>query len=146
MLIMLTASPTMGYACSWAIGYFHQVTYLRGTIVGVNQGDLRHMSRWLRQRVARPGANLTLYEYWWPAKLSKLRVIRQVKTDQDGHFDFGALPDGHYALAIETPGIGIDEFDVEIVRLRRRTASVTIDISPVHPDCKGGHEFIAASE
>jgi hypothetical protein len=53
-------------------------------------------------------------------------------------FDFGPLRTGHYRLAIDDK----DSFDVEIKELPQVTESVTIDVSPVYPDCTGGHEFI----
>jgi hypothetical protein len=33
-------------------------------------------------------------------------------------------------------------FDVEVTDSVKATKSITIDVSPVHPDCTGGHEFI----
>ena len=45
---------------------------------------------------------------------------------------------GHYTLRID----GGSLFDVEVKDLPRVTASLTIDVSPVSPDCTGGHEFI----
>jgi hypothetical protein len=105
------------------------------------------MSRWMRQHVVRDDVKLTLREYRWPAKLSEMRVVRTIETDKHGGFDFGALPDGHYRLVIDTPwGHGLELFDVQVAQLPRRTTSVTVDISPVHPDCAGGHEFIAIPE
>jgi hypothetical protein len=138
-LVVLTSAA---YPCSWAIGYFHQVTRLRGKVVGVNSGDLRHPFRWMRQHTIRSDAKLTLYEYRWPAKLSDRAVIKVLKTDQHGQFDFGALPTGHYTLVIEDPWGGASWFDVEVAALRTPIEFVTIDISPVHPDCTGGHEFV----
>jgi hypothetical protein len=147
VIVALLAIVPLAYPCSWAIGYFQQVTRLRGTVVGVNKGDLRHMSRWLRQRVVRGDVQLTLYEYRWPLKdWSEMRVVKKVGTDKRGDFDFGTLQDGHYTLVIDAPWGGTEMFDVQVVQLSRRTASVTIDISPVYPDCKGGHEFIAVAE
>jgi len=63
--------------------------------------------------------------------------VKTVETNSDGHFDFGPLKIGHYTLVIEG-----DQFDVEIKDLPRLTESVTIDVSPIFPDCTGGHEFI----
>lgn len=145
-IVALLLLALFAYPCEWAVGYFNQVTSLRGTVVGVDKGDLRHMSRWLRQRIVRGNANLTLYEYRWPAKLSDMRVVKRVETDKHGYFDFGPVLDGHYKLAIDAAWGGTELFDVQILQLPRRTASVTIDISPVYPDCKGGHEFIAVAE
>jgi hypothetical protein len=69
-------------------------------------------------------------------------IVRTLRTDSDGHFDFGVLKDGHYALVIDDPWGGSDRYDVQIVQNAKATSSVKIDISPVYPDCKGGHEFI----
>jgi hypothetical protein len=33
-------------------------------------------------------------------------------------------------------------FDVEVTDSVRITKNVTIDVSPIAPDCTGGHEFI----
>jgi len=63
--------------------------------------------------------------------------VKTVETNSDGRFDFGPLKTGHYTLVIEG-----DQFDVEIKDLPRLTESVTIDVSPIFPDCTGGHEFI----
>src|SRR5512133_2981332 len=57
LLAVETAQP-----CSWAVGYFHQVTSLRGTLVGMSRG----WPRWIRQYVTREGVTLRLYEYRWP--------------------------------------------------------------------------------
>jgi hypothetical protein len=144
MAAFLALAP-LAYPCTWVRGYFYRVTRLRGKVVGVNRGDLRQISRWLRQRVVRDDAKLTLYEYRGTWDRDETRVIKRVDTDRHGNFDFGALPDGHYTLYIGAPWWD-DYFDVQIVQLPRRTAFVIIDISPVYPDCTGGHEFIAASE
>ena len=113
--------------------------------MGVNKGDLRHPIRILRQRVSVGKAKLTLYDYspYWPNPTG--RIVRQVETDENGRFDFGTLPTGHYTLVISS-GSGVDRFDVEVKPLQKPTESVTIDISPVYPDCTGGHEFISVSE
>jgi hypothetical protein len=66
-----------------------------------------------------------------------------VATDDHGNFDFGVLNEGHYTLIVDDAGWGSSEwFDVEIKSLPKQTDSVTIDVSPHFPDCKGGHEFI----
>jgi hypothetical protein len=61
-----------------------------------------------------------------------------VLDDREGRFDFGPLGTGHYTLEID----GKDWFDVEIKVLPQVTESVTIDVSPVFPDCTEGHEFV----
>ena len=64
--------------------------------------------------------------------------MKRVETDDRGSFDFGPLKLGHYTLRIDDK----DLFDVEIKDLPQKTESVTIDISPISPDCTGGHEFL----
>src|ERR1700733_6088645 len=94
--VCLTAPAAM--ACSWAEGYFFQVTSLRGSIVGVGDGDPRHMIKWMRQHVAQGYVSMTLYQYRWPANLDELKTIRKVKADANGRFEFGSLDKGHYKL------------------------------------------------
>jgi hypothetical protein len=64
-------------------------------------------------------------------------LVKTVETDGKGMFDFGPLRTGHYTLTIDDE----DFFDVEIKELPQVTESVTIDVSPVIPDCTEGHEF-----
>jgi hypothetical protein len=143
LLLAMTMAVVSAYPCSWSPGYFHQLTNLRGTVVGANKGDIRHLSRWWRQRVVVRGATLTLYEYRWPVnKRDDMPRVETVRTDNDGKFDFGTLKDGHYMLFIDTPWGGSDSYDVEVMPRAKRNDSVTIDISPVYPDCSGGHEFL----
>jgi len=143
IVIALTALVRTAYPCSFAAGYFHQVMRLRGTVVGVNRGDLRHPFRWARQLVVRPDAKLTLYEYRWPVKaLNELTVVEVVNTDGSGSFDFGTLPRGHYTLYINDPWGDYSLFDIEIVSQPKPVNFEIIDISPVYPDCKGGHELV----
>ena len=144
IVIALMAVVRATYPCSQArIGYFHQVTRLRGAVVGVNRGDLRHPFRWARQRVIRPDVKLTLYEYRWPFKsLNELPVVKVVKADRSGGFDFGTLPRGHYTVDINDPWGGVSSFDIEIVSQLKPVNFEIIDISPIYPDCKGGQEFV----
>lgn len=138
--------PSVAGACTWADGYFHQVTQLRGSLVGVKYGDLRHPFRFLRQRVVVGEARLTLYRYPFNTATDVTKqVLKTVTTDGRGTFDFGPVPLGHYTLLIASTR-GTDRFDVEITRLRRATRSVLIDVSPNYPDCTGGHEFISSQE
>lgn len=58
---------------------------------------------------------------------------KTVETNEHGRFDFGSLKFGHYTLRVDG-----DLFDVEIKDLPRQTESVTIDVSPIYPDCTGG--------
>jgi hypothetical protein len=69
--------------------------------------------------------------------------LKRIVTDAKGKFDFGALSPGHYTLVIEeTEWPHSDWFNLEVKGPRNPSGSVTIDVSPVSPDCKGGHEFI----
>jgi hypothetical protein len=79
---------------------------------------------------------LSLYEYGqpWDERL----LVKTIETDDRGTFDFGLLKLGHYVLRIDDNYL----FDVEITDLPRKTQSVTIDVSPIYPDCTGGHEFL----
>jgi hypothetical protein len=110
-------------ACSWAIGYFQQITALKGRVVGA---DIRGLPRWLRQSFPRKHAKLTLYEYQWPRTPTDLPLVKAVETDNVGRFDFGPVKTGHYTLVVED-----DRFDVEVKDLPHLTESVTIDVSPV---------------
>jgi hypothetical protein len=125
-------------ACSLARGYFYQITALRGRVVGVQTHHV-FCPRWLRQSLVRKHVQLTLYEYRqpWDGTL----VIKTVETNDHGRFDFGSLKFGHYTLRVDG-----DLFDVEIKDLPRQTESVTIDVSPIYPDCTGGHEFLVKME
>jgi hypothetical protein len=129
-------------ACSWAVGYFHQVTAVRGRIVGKNLGLVGF--RWLRQSFSVAGATLTLYEYRSPAKIKDLKKIAVIEADSHGDFDFGSIPKGHYSLDIsvkDSDRMG-GWFDIEVTDAVKATRNVTIDVSPITPDCRGGHEFI----
>ena len=137
-LLLLAVSQV--HACSWAIGYFYQVTALQGRVVGTSWP---HLPRWLRQSFARKHAKLALYAYRWPRTRTDVPpIIRRVETDGEGRFDFGPLETGHYTLIIDSE----DSFDVELKKLPQVTESVTIDVSPVLPDCTGGHEFIVRTK
>lgn len=126
-------------ACDFVIGYFYQVTALRGRVVGTT---FHGLPRWLRQSFVRGHAKLALYEYRWPrASWDDGTFVKTVEADNNGNFDFGSLKTGHYTLEIQSGDL-TDFFDVEIKNLPRVTSSVTVDISPVLPDCTGGHEFI----
>jgi hypothetical protein len=133
---LLLLAVLQARACSWAVGYFYQVTALKGQVVGTTYHGL---PRWLRQSFARKHARLVLYEYRWPRARNNVRpIIKTVETDGAGMFDFGPLRTGHYTLAIDDE----DSFDVEIKGSPQVTESITIDVSPVYPDCTGGHDFI----
>jgi hypothetical protein len=125
-----------------APGYFHQVTALQGRVVGWNLGPFDF--RWLRESFSVNDAILTLYEYRWPAKIQDRKRIAVLRSDSRGNFDFGRVAPGHYSLVIEVPNSDVvgGWFDVEITEKVSPTDSVLLDISPLHPDCTGGNEFI----
>jgi len=135
--------PTQANPCSWAEGYFYQVSALRGNVVGAKIGPLQY-SRRLRQSFARKNATLTLYQYRRPIKQrEEMPLVKTTKTDADGRFDFGEVVPGHYTLIIDDSDWGSSNwFDVEVKQQAKQTATITIDVSPNFPDCKGGHEFI----
>ena len=65
-------------------------------------------------------------------------------SDRHGDFDFGSIPKGHYFLDIvvkNSDQLG-GLFEVEVTEAVKATKNITIDVSPIHPDCKGGQEFI----
>jgi hypothetical protein len=76
--------------------------------------------------------------------MGRLRKVAVTRTDSHGDFDFGPVLTGHYLLSIEVKDsdrMG-DLFDVEVTDSVKGTKSITIDVSPVTPDCRGGHEFL----
>jgi hypothetical protein len=139
---LATLAVSSVLACHWAIGYFYQVTSLRGTVVG-SKFPVLHSLRWYRQSVVRPQAKLTLYDYCWPCDISTRVPVKTVLTGTDGKFDFGIVKPGHYYLRIiDEKGSLEDGFEIEVREPPNPKESETIDISPVYPDCTGGHEFI----
>jgi hypothetical protein len=128
-------------ACSWAVGYFHQVTRLKGKVVGKSLGLVQF--RWLRRSFSVSGAELVLYEYqgWnWNSK-----PLAHAVANSSGEFEFPSLREGHYTLQVKGGGME-DWFDVEITNKVPVTKKVTIDISPNFPDCTGGHEVDVQAE
>jgi hypothetical protein len=129
-------------SCSRAIGYFYQIPALKGQVVGARLG-LFQSARWLRQSFRRKHAKLTLYEYRGERKIENVRRIKAVQTDNDGKFDFGHLPPAHYTLEVHDDDWTSSEwFDVELKGSPAEKASIKVDVSPIHPDCTGGHEII----
>jgi hypothetical protein len=100
--------------------------------------------RWFRQSFNVSNATLTLYEYHFPLPFEQWKKIAVVTVDRHGSFDFGAIPKGHYFLYIQITASdrmgGL--FDVEVTDTVKATKSIIIDVSPINPDCTGGHEFI----
>lgn len=142
IVFILTLGVSRILACEWAIGYFYQVTNLRGTVVGSNF-PVFHSFRWYRQSVVRPNTKLMLYEYCWPCDMLGHASVKTVITDAHGKFDFGSVKPSHYYLKIDD-GTGLLSalFQVEVRGTQNPKQSEIIDISPVYPDCTGGHEFI----
>ena len=142
-LIAFSATCTSVFACSFANGYFHQATKLKGEVVGRSLGPLQF--RLLRQLFHVPNIELTLYEFQKRPYQGDLKQIAKTKADALGTFDFGSLPRGHYTLEVG-PDNYSQWFDVELTDLVRETESITIDVSPFFPDCTGGHEFIVRNK
>ncbi len=143
IVAVLIFQAPLAYPCNFVWGYFHQVTRLRGTVVGTEWSS----PQWLRQRITRGDVDLRLYEYrdtWATREMPPL--VKKARTDGHGWFDFGTLQEGHYTLVVDWPVQQGNLFDVEVKQLPRPTSSVKIDVSPVGGDCSGGHEFIAFSE
>ncbi|MGC2697969.1 MAG: hypothetical protein WA738_19455 [Candidatus Angelobacter sp.] len=131
-----------GDACSLIHGYFHQVTHLKGRVVGKSFGPIQF--RWLRRMYNVSGAELEVYEYASPRHKDAKPLARAV-ANSAGEFEFGTLKEGHYSLFIKGGGMQ-DSFDIEITNKVPRTKEVTLDISPIFSDCTGGHEFEAQAE
>jgi hypothetical protein len=142
VVFILTLEVSTIPACEWAIGYFYQVTNLRGTVVG-SDFPVLHSFRWYRQSVVRPNAKLMLYEYCWPCDMLSHNPLKAVTTDTHGKFDFGSVKPSHYYLKIEDEKGPLSAlFQVEVRDTQNPNQSEIIDVSPVYPDCTGGHEFI----
>jgi len=144
VLLFAAVFTNISYGCSF-IDVFHQVTASGNSITRASGGELRPFSVQVAASVVCVGnATLTLYEYRTPAKVSELNKIAVADTDAHGNFDLGKIEIGHYFLNIDAKGSTVlkDWFEVEVTDKVKPTESVLIDISPIHPDCKGGHEFI----
>ena len=136
------------YPCTLAHGHFHQVTAIRGQVVG-HERQLFN-PRWFRQPFSVDNASLTLYQYRSDenrsptTKIADLKRITAITADSRGKFDFGAIPKGHYFLAVfvnSTDTMG-GSFDVEITDAVAPAQSIVLDVSGISPDCTGGNEFI----
>jgi hypothetical protein len=62
--------------CSWATGYFYQVTELRGNVVGARLGPLQYAG-WFRRSFVRKHAELTLYSYRAPIKVQSDKAFSE---------------------------------------------------------------------
>ncbi|HEY8715037.1 MAG TPA: carboxypeptidase-like regulatory domain-containing protein [Candidatus Acidoferrum sp.] len=145
IIAAFAAIPSQLPACSWAGGYFYQVTVLKGTVVG-SYFRLLYFSRWFRQQITRPNVKLTLYRYQG-GRDYHLPPIKSVVSDQNGRFDFGSVPIGHYTLFLGDASQDYgDAFDVEVISSPQPQERLVIDISPVSPDCKGGREIVRRFE
>ena len=144
LLFLVTATlGSFGHTCTFAVGYFHQVTAIRGRVVGKNLPLFQFA--WFRQSFSVASASLTLYEFRSePAKTENRKRIATATTNSQGDFDFGPIPKGHYSLDVAVPGSDVmgGWFDVEVTDVVKPTAAITLDVSPISPDCTGGHEFI----
>jgi hypothetical protein len=129
-------------ACQWAVGFFHQVTCLKGKVVGKSLGPMQF--RWLRRSFSVSGAKLELYEYQDPWQEGR-KPLAHAFANSSGEFEFIALKEGHYNLQIKGGGME-DWFDIEITNKVPTTKQVIIDISPNFPDCTGGHEIDVQAE
>jgi hypothetical protein len=138
-LLVLTLAGPPGHGCSFGRGYFHQVTALKGTVVGSSN---EFAPRWLRRMTKVSDANLTLFEY---QSVFPSPIVAKTTTNSSGNFEFTFLKPGHYTLKIQTREHE-DYFDVEVTDKVTKTSRVLIDISPVEPDCTGGHEFEVYAE
>lgn len=135
-LLIASARP-----CTLAPNYFYKVTALRGQVVGVQGGDWRHPIPSLRHKVVRPNVTIGLYKY------NELRSMQEpplkiVHSDEKGRFDFGTLREGRYFVRFDDSHHFEDGFNVEIQPAAPATHSILVDISPIYPSCKGGHEFL----
>jgi len=93
--------------------------------------------------VVRPQAKLILYDYCQLCDLQSLAPVKTVLAGSNGQFDFGPLKPGHYFLRIEDEKSSLsDGFGVEVTGSLNPKESEIIDVSPLNPDCTGGHKFI----
>lgn len=139
-LLFVLTSRTV--ACSGAVGYFIQVTNLRGRVVGSSFPVLHSPVAWPAVTINRQLGLRTRDGLPEPAE-RHLTPVKTVTTGKDGRFDFGRVESGHYYLEIDDKaGALYDQFEVELKGASQPKASVTIDISPIRPDCTGGHELL----
>ena len=143
LFLIATVFGCAAYPCSLAPGYFHQVTAIRGRVVGHERQVFS--PRWFRQLFSVGGASLTLYEYRSPiTRPEDLKRVATIAANSKGEFDFGAVPKGHYSLDINVNGTDSmgGWFDVEVTDAVAPTQSILLDVTGLSPDCTGGHEFM----
>jgi hypothetical protein len=100
--------------------------------------------RWLRRSITVGDAQLTWYEYRSSRKIDDLKPVAALQAARHGNFDFGSIPNRHDSLSIkvkDSDRMG-GFFDVEVTDAAKNTKRETIDVSPIHPDCTSGQEFI----
>ena len=140
-LIVLLIIASRADACSLALKVY-QVTSLKGVVVGKSLGPLQF--HWLQRRFSVSGAQLEVFEDSGPT-LSHQKPLAQTVSDKAGEFAFGPLKDGRYAFHVK--GSGMDDwFVVEIANKPPATKRIMVDISPIHPDCSGGHAILIQAE
>lgn len=111
ILGILLVCTTRLVACGWAIGYFHQVTQVKGRVVGQSLGPVQF--QWLRRMFSISGAELDIYEYRRTGWSDVRTPLAHVVADKSGAFQFDQLKEGHYSLRVRGGGLE-DWFDVEI--------------------------------
>jgi Prealbumin-like fold domain len=124
-------------ACS-LIPHTYQVTQLKGRVVGRALGPLNF--KWLQRWFSVPGAELVVYHNDSYPFDANAKPVAQIKADSQGKFEFDGLKDGIYVLHVKHEKLD-DWFSVEVDRKAPTTSWITIDISPLQPDCSGGHVF-----
>jgi len=143
LVFLLSSLPSAINACSLSRGYFHQVTQLKGRVLGKSLGPLQF--QWLRRMFSVADADVVLYNYNPPFPWDKRPAVARTKTNSAGYFELKNIKDGHYVLEISN-GKLFDSFDVEVTEKAKRTKFISIDVSPITPACTRGHEFDVQTE
>jgi hypothetical protein len=123
-------------------GYFPQVTANRDRGGGGNPGPLEF--RWLRPSFSVSGATLTLSECRSQVAPQARKTVVVIQADPHGALDFGAVAGDH-----DSRVINVDRsdrmacwFEVEVTDSIAPGKDTVVSVSPIRPDCSGGHEFI----
>src|SRR6266571_2566185 len=136
-LVVLLSFTSGADACSLAPKVY-QVSRLKGVVVGKSLGPLQF--HWLQRMFSVSGAQLEVFEDSSPI-LPHSKLLAQTVSDKAGEFEFKALKEGRYTFHIK--GSGMDDwFAVEITNKTPATKRIMVDISPIHPDCSGGHTIL----